>query len=118
MRLAWLAQRFPGLGVLRHAHYARAVASRFCASLAWQMFTVAVGWQVYALTRDPLALGLVGLSEFLPFVTLVLFGGHVADQVDRRTVLLVAWSWTRCASGRCSPSRSGPAGGLARVPRR
>ncbi len=87
-----LAQRFPGLSVLRHAQYARVAASRFCTTLAWQMFTVAVGWQVYALTRDPLALGLVGLSEFLPFLCLVLFGGHVADRVDRRTVLVIAWS--------------------------
>jgi len=87
-----LARRFPGLSVLRHAHYARVAASRFCTTLGWQMFTVAVGWQVYALTRDPLALGLVGLSEFLPFLSLVLFGGHVADRVDRRTVLLIAWS--------------------------
>jgi MFS family permease len=92
MWLAWLTQRFPGLSVLGHAHYARALAGRFCASLAWQMFTVAVGWQVYALTHDALALGFVGLSEFLPFVILVLFGGHVADRVDRRTVLIVAWS--------------------------
>ena len=44
------------------------------------MLAVAVGWQVYALTRDPLALGLVGLSEFLPFILLVLVGGHVADR--------------------------------------
>jgi MFS family permease len=55
------------------------------------MFGVAVGWQVYALTKDPLALGLVGLSEFLPFVCLVLVGGYVADHVDRRKVLL--WMW-------------------------
>ncbi len=87
-----LAQRFPSLSVLRHAHYARIVASRFCTSLGWQMFTVAVGWQVYALTRSALALGLVGLSQFVPFVLLVLFGGHVADRVDRRTILIVAWS--------------------------
>src|ERR1700690_1440428 len=87
-----LAQRFPSLSVLRHEHYARVVASRFCTSLAWQMFTVAVGWQVYALTRSALALGLVGLSQFVAFVLLVLFGGHVADRVDRRTILVVAWS--------------------------
>ncbi len=87
-----LAERFPSLSVLRHAHYARIVASRFCTSLAWQMFTVAVGWQVYALTRSALALGLVGLCQFVPFVLLVLFGGHVADRVDRRTILIVAWS--------------------------
>jgi MFS family permease len=41
---------------------------------------------VYALTRDPLALGLVGLSEFLPFVLLVLVGGHAADHSERRAL--------------------------------
>jgi MFS family permease len=56
------------------------------------MFAVAVGWQVYALTKDPLALGIVGLSEFLPFVCLVLVGGYVADHVDRRRVLLLMWT--------------------------
>jgi MFS family permease len=56
------------------------------------MFAVAVGWQVYALTKDPLALGFVGLAEFVPFVCLVLVGGHVADHVDRRKVLLAMWT--------------------------
>jgi len=56
------------------------------------MFAVAVGWQVYALTKDALALGIIGLSEFLPFVCLVLVGGHVADRVDRRKVLLAMWT--------------------------
>jgi MFS family permease len=56
------------------------------------MLTVAVGWQVYALTHDPLALGLVGLCEFLPFVSLVLVGGHVADHADRRGVLVAAYA--------------------------
>src|SRR5580658_4433568 len=56
------------------------------------MFAVAVGWQVYALTKDPLALGFVGLAEFVPFVCLVLVGGYVADHVDRRTILLTTWS--------------------------
>lgn len=64
---------------------------RFCATLGWQMLAVAVGWRVYALTRDPLALGLAGLSEFLPFVALVLVGGHVADWADRRRVVLAAY---------------------------
>ncbi|MDE2219275.1 MAG: MFS transporter [Gammaproteobacteria bacterium] len=64
----------------------RFLLARFCATLAWQMQAVAVGWHVYALTGDPLALGLVGLSEFLPFVLLVLVGGHAADHVDRRAV--------------------------------
>jgi MFS family permease len=79
------------LTVFRHRQYARYAVCRFAASLGWQMFAVAVGWQVYALTKDPLALGLVGLSEFVPFVCLVLVGGHVADHVDRRKVLLAMW---------------------------
>jgi MFS family permease len=56
------------------------------------MFAVAVGWHVYAITKDPLALGIVGLSEFLPFVCLVLVGGYVADHIDRRKILLTMWT--------------------------
>ena len=80
------------LAVLRHAQFARFALCRFLTTLSWQMLAVAVGWHVYALTHDPLALGLVGLSEFLPFVLLVMVGGHVADHADRRDVLVIAWS--------------------------
>jgi MFS family permease len=76
--------------VLRHGDFVRYTVGRFCTNLGWQMMTVAVGWQVYALTRDPLALGLVGLWEFLPFISLILIGGHLADHVDRRKILIVA----------------------------
>ncbi|HEV7432292.1 MAG TPA: MFS transporter, partial [Steroidobacteraceae bacterium] len=68
------------------------VVGRCCATLAGQMLAVAVGWQVYALTRDPLALGLVGLSEFLPFILLVLIGGHVADRAPRRAIVCSAYA--------------------------
>ena len=51
-----------------------------------QMLVVAVGFQVYDVTRNPLDLGLVGLSQFLPFVLLILPAGHVADRYDRRHV--------------------------------
>jgi MFS family permease len=78
--------------VLRHRDFAAYAAARFFTTLAWQMLGVAVGWQVYHLTRDPLDLGFVGLSEFLPFVLLVLPGGHVADRADRRSVLVGAYS--------------------------
>jgi MFS family permease len=78
--------------VLRHRDFAAYAAARFFTTLAWQMLGVAVGWQVYHLTHDPLDLGLVGLSEFLPFVLLVLPGGHVADQADRRSILVGAYS--------------------------
>jgi MFS family permease len=102
--------RFAGLAVLRYGQFARFALCRLLATLSWQMLAVAVGWQVYALTHDPLALGLVGLSEFLPFLCLVMLGGHVADRADRRNVLVIAWSiealciggllWLTIAGGR------------------
>jgi len=78
--------------VLRYRDYAVYAAARFCTTLAWQMLGVAVGWQVYQLTRNPLYLGFVGLAQFLPFVLLVLPAGHVADRADRRLVLVSAYS--------------------------
>jgi MFS family permease len=50
------------------------------------MIGVAVGWQMYDLTRSALALGLVGLAAFLPLLVLVLVAGHVADRFDRRHI--------------------------------
>jgi MFS family permease len=47
---------------------------------------VVVGWQVFALTRDPLTLGLIGLAEALPYIAVALYAGHVADRTERRTV--------------------------------
>jgi MFS family permease len=78
------------LPVLRHGDFVRYTVGRFCTNIGWQMMTVAVGWQVYALTHDPLALGYVGLWEFLPFISLILIGGHLADHADRQKILVVA----------------------------
>ena len=82
----------PRLLVLRNRDFTRFIAARFLATLAVQMQTVAVGWQVYEVTRDPLDLGLVGLSQFLPFVLLVLPAGHLADSRDRRRILAVCFA--------------------------
>jgi MFS family permease len=76
------------LALLRNADFTRYVAARFLGSLAVQMQTVAVGWQVYEVTRSPLDLGLIGLSQFLPFVLLILPAGHFADTRDRRRILV------------------------------
>jgi MFS family permease len=77
----------PRLSLLRNRDLISLLSARFLATLAVQMQTVAVGWQVYAVTRDPLDLGLIGLSQFLPFVLLILPAGHVADNSDRRRIL-------------------------------
>ncbi len=73
--------------LLAHPGFARFLTARLAVSIAVQMQTVAVGWQIYAITHDPLDLGLIGLSQFLPFVLLVLPAGHVADRRNRARIL-------------------------------
>jgi MFS family permease len=75
---------------LRFAPFRWFILSLLPATLAQQVQAVVVGWQIYALTRDPLALGLIGLSEALPFIGVALFAGHVADRIDRRRVSIMA----------------------------
>lgn len=77
-----------GWSLLRQRDFRSFLAARLCSNVAAQMQTVAVGWQVYSVTHDPLDLGLIGLSQFLPFVVLILPAGHVADTHDRRRILM------------------------------
>jgi MFS family permease len=65
---------------------------------AVQIQTVAVGWQVYDLTRDPFDLGLVGLSQFAPALVLVLVTGAVADRFPRRAIMAVCLSVEACCA--------------------
>jgi MFS family permease len=76
---------------LGYKDFRRFAFGRFFATIAWQMLGVAVGWQVYSITRDPLDLGLVGLAQFLPFFLLVLPAGEWADRMDRRLLLVIAY---------------------------
>lgn len=76
-RTGWFA--YPDLALYQVA--------RFFIVAALEMQSVAVGWQVYEITRRPLDLGLVGLAQFLPGVFLFLVAGHAADRHDRRRVL-------------------------------
>ncbi|HKZ74128.1 MAG TPA: MFS transporter, partial [Steroidobacteraceae bacterium] len=87
-----LPAALPPLAALRYRDFALYASARFSATLAWQMLNVAVGWQVYQLTHDPLDLGFVGLAQFLPFLLLVLPAGQLADRADRRLVLLGAYT--------------------------
>jgi MFS family permease len=63
--------------------------SRVVTASAFQILTVAIGWQVYALTGNVLDLGLVGLVEFLPRMLFMLHAGSVADHFPRKRVLLI-----------------------------
>lgn len=64
--------------------------TRVATTIAYQMIGVAVGWRVYELTGSALALGLIGLAQFLPALLLVLPAGQVADRHDRRRVAALA----------------------------
>lgn len=75
---------------LRDGSYRWFIASMGLVTLGLQMQGVVVGWQVYDRTGDPLALGLVGLSEALPFLALALFGGHAADRMNRLRLCMVS----------------------------
>jgi MFS family permease len=85
-----MAERHDPYAALRNANFRWYVASSVAFTLGTQIQAVVVAWQVYALTRDPLSLGLVGLAEALPFISAALFAGHVADRYDRKRLSVVA----------------------------
>jgi MFS family permease len=73
---------------------------RLSVMLATQMQATAIGWQVYDLTGDPIALGLVGLAQFAPIIPLMPLSGQVADRVDRRRIIQVcAVVYLLCMAG-------------------
>ena len=74
--------------MLRERDYRRLLGSSIAYGFGREMVFVAVGWQVYAIDRNPLHLGLIGLAEFLPLLLLVLPAGALADRVSRKLVYL------------------------------
>jgi MFS family permease len=75
---------------LRNPNFRWFVASLVTMTLATMIQGTVVAWQVYAMTHDPLSLGLVGLAEAIPFIGAALFAGHVADRYDRKRLALAA----------------------------
>ena len=76
------------LAALRIGEYRLFIGFRFFMTIAVQMQSLIIGWQVYELTRDPLFLGLVGLAEAVPFIAISLYAGHMADLHDRKRLIL------------------------------
>jgi MFS family permease len=86
------------LEVLHIRDFRHFLASRFFATLATQMQGLVVSWQIYQLTKDPLALGLVGLVEAVVFILFSLFAGHFSDRREKRGIILAAqWILLACA---------------------
>lgn len=74
------------------------IGGRFFLTIAIQMQSVIVGWQVYALTKNVFALGMIGLTEAIPFIITSFFSGHVADSFDRRKIIRWATSFFMLAT--------------------
>lgn len=63
------------------------ILTRICLIIGLQFQSVIVGWHIYSITRDPLSLGLIGLSEILPNFAVTLFAGHYADIYNRKKIV-------------------------------
>ncbi len=77
----------PVPNLLRHRSFVMFWCARTSTTGAYQMFSVAVGWQLYELTNNPLDLGIVGLVQLVPLLSLALFVGQISDRYDRRMVI-------------------------------
>jgi len=84
-----MAERHDPYVSLRNPDFLWYVASLVAVTLGTQIQATVVAWQVYALTKDPLALGMVGLAEALPFIGAALYAGHIADRHNRKTLSLM-----------------------------
>jgi MFS family permease len=78
-----------GFAVLRNRNFAGYLSARVLGTLAVQMQSVAIGWQVYEITGNLFDLGLIGLAQFAPFLALILFAGHAADRYNRRNIIAI-----------------------------
>ncbi len=74
--------------VLKVGDFRLFLTFRFFTTIAFQMQGLIVGWQMYELTRDPLALGLIGLAEALPNIATALYAGHAADRYNRKRIII------------------------------
>jgi MFS family permease len=75
---------------LRLRNFRWFVVSLLFMTMESQVQAVVVSWQVYQITRDPFSLGLIGLAEVIPYVTVALFAGHLVDRGDRRGISIAA----------------------------
>ena len=77
--------------VYRQPGFLPFLVSRVLAMFAVQILAVVVAWQVYDLTRDPMALAYVGLAQFIPMLLLLMPAGDLIDRYDRKLILALSW---------------------------
>lgn len=74
---------------LRIPEFRNLMAGRFFLVLSFRMLATLMGWWIYQLTKDPFAIGLIGLSEVIPAVSTALYAGHVIDNSEKKRLLLI-----------------------------
>ena len=84
--------RHDAYAVLRVRDFRLLLIGRLLSSLGGEMLSFAVAWQLWLRTHSALALGMVGLAQVLPVIVLSLFGGHFADQHNRRRIMIAGQS--------------------------
>ena len=77
------------LRILKNTEFRNLLSGRFILIFAFRMLATLLGWWVYQLTKDPLSIGLIGLSEVLPAVSTALYAGHVIDMNEKKKLLLI-----------------------------
>ena len=89
----------PSASIYRHPGFLAFISARLMAVFATQIQAVVVAWQVYDLTRDPLALAYVGLAQLLPMLCLLLPAGGLIDRFNRKAILASSWAVGAVCSG-------------------
>jgi len=80
----FVPQRNDPYAALRYPEFRNLVLGSFLFTLALLAQEVAIGYELYRVTHNPLSLGMIGLVEAIPFISFSLFGGHIADKYSKR----------------------------------
>jgi MFS family permease len=87
-----LENKLDPYAALRYKEFNIFLLIRFILVIGWSMQFIIVEWEVYNLTKDPLSLGLIGLAEVIPAVSMALFAGHIVDQNEKKKLFVYAIS--------------------------
>jgi MFS family permease len=85
-----LKNKLDPYAALRYKEFNIFLLIRFILVIGWSMQFIIVEWEVYNLTKDPLSLGLIGLAEVIPAVSMALFAGHIVDQNEKKKLFVYA----------------------------
>ena len=72
---------------LRYKEFNIFLLLRFAMVFGWSMQFIVIEWEVYSLTKNPLSLGIIGLMEVIPAISMALFAGHIVDQKEKKGLL-------------------------------